>query len=441
MASGTILFEYVMGDLAKLELVKHSWFCCIAVKKAIYRFKPTDTWYVCLGAVKWCALSWHCSVLTSGAFKYVKVSMPKNKDGSFDFTPGEAVRPMFWFANQSDENIDWEAYPILEYAVPGSSSPAQLENQGILLRVATNPVNPVKYALQQRQRILAPDLRNLCLRPTPSLTVSKLMGQKTLNMRSYCMALLLHYLPEETDETKESIVQDICGPQKPSKDDSDELSKFMDPENAKYFKRSDALQGHKEKLEKAAARAEMEGPWGRTPEELKSLLPTDADGKRLGGVSWQPSSSTFSAWYNAVAVGNQESTMRTYDGPQADRTMFDALKLVLKFVYVSHFSSGFEALQNMPSDPMIKKALDVALAKNPLAAKGVKAAAAVGKAAAKSSSAASSSASGSAASSAASSVTPKLSGAPAAKAKSAAPKSGAVKPGAPKSATKKGKKS
>ena len=94
-------------------------------------------------------------------------------------------------------------------------------------------------------------------------------------------------------------------PPEKKKDDSEELAKFMDPENAKYFKVSDALQGHKEKLDLAEARAEMEGPWGRTPEELKSLLPVDKDGKRLGGVSWQPSSSTFSAWSNFTAAGEQ----------------------------------------------------------------------------------------------------------------------------------------
>ena len=47
------------------------------------------------------------------------------------------------------------------------------------------------------------------------------------------MALVQHYLPEETDETKESIVLDICGPQKADADGVDGLTQFMDAENAK----------------------------------------------------------------------------------------------------------------------------------------------------------------------------------------------------------------
>jgi hypothetical protein len=115
--------------------------------------------------------------------------------------------------------------------------------------------------------------------------------------------------------------------------------------------------------------------------------------------------------------------MRKYDGVNADRSMFDALKLVLKFVYVSHFKSGFEALQNMPKDPEIHKALKLAIAKNPLAAKA-------GKGSAASSAAASpavSSGSGGAASSSAKSAAPKAAPAKAGKAAKAKTPSPAAK--------------
>ena len=301
------------------EDLDKAWLCCLSVKGRIYKHKPSTQYVVSLGNAKWCAMRFPMQSFSKDGVVYLKASG----------AAGLPVIPMFNFKHGSDS--DWTGVCV-EHFCPGLL-PADLFAQGLVLAVIKE-MDLVPFALLARAPLLRDELIQLCY--LQKLKVSKLPGDKFLTMRSYCTFLVGHNLPEETQETKESIVNDICGGAKKTTTESDEhIAQFLDEDNRKYF--ADNLHGPKQNtLDKSWTLSAESAKGNVTPDALKDFLPP-VTGCHL---EWQRSQNTFNGYYPSLGKGIQRSSSRRYSGVVATRSMEEALWLVLEFLWSTHTRQG-----------------------------------------------------------------------------------------------------